>query len=100
MFSRFPHYRTEGQGPENHSSALAEALLTKKIAGAAVDVLNSEPPRQGNPLLDHQLTNLIITPHIAWASGEARQRILDQTTENIKAFKKRAPIRVVNNLPR
>ncbi|MFH0783986.1 MAG: D-2-hydroxyacid dehydrogenase [Pseudomonadota bacterium] len=78
-------------------AALAEALRSGKIAGAAVDVLSSEPPRQGNPLLDPLLTNLIITPHIAWASREARQRILDQTTENIKSFKIGAPIRSVNN---
>ncbi len=81
-------------------AALAKALLSRRIAGAAVDVLSNEPPRQGNPLLDPRLTNLIITPHIAWASREARQRILDQTAENIKAFKIGAPIRVVNTLSR
>ncbi len=79
--------------------ALATALLSGKIAGAAVDVLSSEPPRGGNPLLDPHLPNLILTPHIAWASREARQRIIDQTTENIQAFKAGAPIRVVNSLP-
>jgi glycerate dehydrogenase len=80
-------------------AALAKALRSGKIAGAAVDVLSSEPPRQGNPLLDPHLPNLILTPHIAWASREARLRIIDQTAENIRAFKAGAPIRVVNALP-
>lgn len=77
-------------------TALADALRAKKIAGAAVDVLSAEPPRQGNPLLAADLPNLIVTPHIAWASREARQRIIGQTAENIRAFKAGAPIRVVN----
>ena len=77
-------------------TALADALRAGKIAGAAVDVLSVEPPRQGNPLLAADLPNLIVTPHIAWASREARQRIIDQTTENIRAFKAGAPVRVVN----
>lgn len=76
-------------------NALAAALRSGEIAGAAVDVLSSEPPRQGNPLLDDELPNLILTPHIAWASQEARQRIIRQTQENIQAFKRGSPIRVV-----
>jgi glycerate dehydrogenase len=76
-------------------SALVEALQTKKIAGAAVDVLSIEPPKDSNPLLEAKLQNLIITPHIAWASREARQRIIDQTVENIRAFKAGRPIRTV-----
>jgi glycerate dehydrogenase len=76
-------------------SALVEALRTRKIAGAAVDVLSVEPPKDSNPLLEAKLPNLIITPHIAWASKEARQRIIDQTTENIQAFKAGKPIRTV-----
>jgi len=75
--------------------ALVNALRTKKIAGAATDVLSIEPPRDSNPLLDAKLPNLIITPHIAWASKEARQRIIDQTVENIQAFKMGKPIRTV-----
>jgi glycerate dehydrogenase len=73
--------------------ALVEALQKKKIAGAAVDVLSVEPPKESNPLLEAKLPNLVITPHIAWASKEARQRIIDQTVENIRAFKSGAPIR-------
>lgn len=76
-------------------AALLEALQTKKIAGAAVDVLSTEPPRDSNPLLDIKLPNLIVTPHIAWASKEARQRIIDQTVENIQAFKTGKPLRTV-----
>lgn len=73
--------------------ALVEALQKKEIAGAAVDVLSIEPPKASNPLLEVKLPNLVITPHIAWASKEARQRIIDQTVENIRAFKAGAPIR-------
>ncbi len=75
--------------------ALADALTARKIAGAAVDVLSVEPPRDSNPLLEAKLPNLIITPHVAWASKEARQRIIDQTVENIRAFRAGNPIRFV-----
>ncbi len=76
-------------------TALVKALQTKQIAGAAVDVLSVEPPTQSNPLLDAKLPNLIVTPHIAWASREARQRIIDQTVENIRSFKAGKPLRSV-----
>lgn len=76
-------------------AALVNALQTQKIAGAAVDVLSVEPPKDSNPLLEAKLTNLIITPHVAWASGHARQRIIDQTVENIQAFKAGKPVRTV-----
>lgn len=76
-------------------TALLDALQTQKIAGAAVDVLSVEPPKDSNPLLEAQLDNLIITPHIAWASDHARQRIIDQTVKNIQAFKAGKPIRTV-----
>ncbi len=75
--------------------ALVKALQTKTIAGAAVDVLSVEPPRASNPLLEAKLPNLIITPHIAWASKQARQNIIDQTVENIRAFKAGTPMRKV-----
>ncbi|MGB3225054.1 MAG: D-2-hydroxyacid dehydrogenase [Desulforhopalus sp.] len=78
-----------------NENALVEALQTKQIAGAAVDVLSVEPPKDSNPLLEAKLPNLIITPHIAWASREARQRIIDQTVENIRAFKAGNPVRTV-----
>lgn len=79
--------------------ALAEALRCGIIGGAAVDVLSVEPPRAGNPLLDRDLPNLIITPHVAWASKEARQRIIDQTVENIVAWNAGKPLRVVSPSP-
>lgn len=75
--------------------ALVRALKTGQIAGAGIDVLSVEPPIDSNPLLDESLPNLLVTPHIAWASSEARQRIIDQTVENIRAFKKGKPTRVV-----
>jgi glycerate dehydrogenase len=76
-------------------TALLDALKSGAIAGAAMDVLSVEPPTEGNPLLDEDLPNLIITPHVAWASKEARQTIIDQTVENITGWQKNAPVRVV-----
>ena len=77
-------------------AALAEALRAGKIAGAATDVLTVEPPKQGNVLLDSTIPNLIVTPHNAWGSVDARQRIVDQMVENVAAFKQGQPIRQVN----
>jgi glycerate dehydrogenase len=67
-------------------AALADALLTGKIAGAGIDVLSEEPPRSGNILLDLDLPNLIVTPHIAWASEPAQERLAGQLVGNIEAF--------------
>jgi glycerate dehydrogenase len=66
--------------------ALAAALRDNRLAGAGIDVLTTEPPREGNPLLADDIPNLIVTPHIAWASVESRQRLLDQIGLNIAAF--------------
>lgn len=71
--------------------ALAEALREGRIAGAGCDVLSAEPPRAGNPLLELDLPNLILTPHIAWASREAMQILADQLIDNIEAFVRGAP---------
>ena len=68
------------------SQALAEALRNGDIAAAAVDVLPCEPPRRGDPLLDYDGPNLIVTPHIAWGTQEARQAAIDELTENIRSF--------------
>lgn len=65
---------------------LLEYLNNGRIAGAAIDVIQGEPPRQDNVMLRHQPGNLIVTPHIAWASRESRQRLLDQLAGNIDNF--------------
>ena len=66
--------------------ALLHALKENLIGGAGIDVLSEEPPVNGNVLLDADLPNLIVTPHIAWATREARQRAIDAMAENIRAF--------------
>lgn len=66
--------------------ALIDALQEGTIAGAAVDVLREEPPVSGNPLLDLDLPNFIVTPHVAWASNEAVQALADQVIDNLEAF--------------
>ncbi|MFT7338775.1 MAG: glycerate dehydrogenase [Marinobacter maritimus] len=66
--------------------ALAHALRNRVIGGAGFDVLTEEPPRNGNPLLAGDIPNLIITPHSAWASREARQRIVDITAQNLASL--------------
>jgi glycerate dehydrogenase len=70
---------------------LVTALREGLIAGAGVDVLSEEPPRNGNPLLSAGLPNLLVTPHCAWASREARQRILDITANSIACFRQGKP---------
>lgn len=73
---------------------LAEALNAGVIAGAGVDVVSTEPPVAGNPLFGVQ--NCIVTPHIAWASREARDRLLRSVVENVKGYLTGQPINVVN----
>jgi len=67
-------------------AALAEALRDGGIGGAGIDVLSAEPPVGGNPLLGPDIPNLIVTPHIAWAAREARQRALDEVVANVTDF--------------
>lgn len=67
-------------------AALADALRRGVIGGAGIDVLSEEPPVNGNPLLADDIPNLIVTPHIAWAAREARQRAIDGMAENIESF--------------
>jgi glycerate dehydrogenase len=69
-----------------NEAALIDALKKGLIAGAAFDVLSEEPPRHSNPLLEADLQNLIITPHVAWASLEAMNTLADQLVENLEAF--------------
>ncbi|SEO85819.1 hydroxypyruvate reductase [Methylobacterium sp. ap11] len=76
-------------------AALAEALQAGTIGGAGFDVLTSEPPRDDNPLLALDVPNLIITPHVAWASQQAMQILADQLVDNIEAFVAGRPQNVV-----
>jgi len=78
-----------------HEQALVEALEDGVIAGAGVDVLTEEPPKNGNPLLSPEIPNLIVTPHSAWVAKESRQRLIVQVVENIKAFLAGEPSNVV-----
>lgn len=68
------------------SAALVEALQNGRLAGAAIDVLAKEPPRHGDPILDYTGDNLIVTPHIAWGTSEARQNAIDELAANVEAF--------------
>lgn len=77
-------------------AALIEALKSGRIAGAGFDVLSVEPPREGNPLLDLDLPNFILTPHVAWGSREAMQTLADQLVDNIDAFVAGTPSNVVS----
>lgn len=67
--------------------ALAAALRSGRLGGAGVDVLSREPPPADNPLLAPDIPGLIVTPHTAWSSREARQRVLDEIAANIAAFR-------------
>ncbi|HET8691644.1 MAG TPA: D-2-hydroxyacid dehydrogenase [Steroidobacteraceae bacterium] len=68
------------------AAALAEALKAGRLGGAGIDVLEREPPPPGHPLLDPAVPNLILTPHVAWAAREARQRCLDELALNVESF--------------
>jgi len=75
--------------------ALIEALKNGRLAGAGIDVLRNEPPREGNPLLEVDLPNLIVTPHNAWASRQAMQTLADQLVDNLEAFVHGSPQNLV-----
>lgn len=78
-------------------AALLQSLSSGHIAGAAIDVLREEPPVHGNPLLDYQQPNLIITPHTAWASRESRQRLLGLLADNISNFLQNKPFNQITD---
>jgi glycerate dehydrogenase len=68
------------------AAALAAALKAGRLGGAGIDVLEREPPPADHPLLDPAIPNLIVTPHVAWAAREARQRCLDELALNVESF--------------
>jgi glycerate dehydrogenase len=82
------------RGPIIVDEDLADALNNDVIAGAGIDVLSAEPPPKDNPLFGAK--NCIITPHIAWATKEARERLMDITVNNLTAFLNGNPVNVVN----
>jgi glycerate dehydrogenase len=82
------------RGPLVVEKDLADALNRGRLAGAAVDVLSSEPPSLDNPLLHAK--NCIVTPHIAWATKEARARLVDTAVANLRAFLSGHPVNFVN----
>jgi glycerate dehydrogenase len=75
--------------------ALLDALRSGRLAGAGIDVLRVEPPREGSPLLDADLPNLIVTPHNAWASKQAMQTLGSQLVDNLEAFVRGEPRNLV-----
>lgn len=75
--------------------ALLQALKAKKIAGAGLDVLEEEPPSVHNALISYQSEKLIITPHVAWASRQSRQRLVHEIAENIRAYNMSSPRNLV-----
>ena len=77
-------------------SALAQALKSGQIAGAAIDVLGDEPPHDDNPLLQLSLPSLLVTPHIAWAGINARQALINEVAANIRAFLDGTPRNLVS----
>ena len=82
------------RGPLLQDEAVADALNEGKLGGAAMDVLVEEPPKADNPLLSSK--NCIITPHVAWATKEARGRLMDIASANVKAFLEGKPQNVVS----
>ncbi|MCK9176005.1 MAG: D-2-hydroxyacid dehydrogenase [Desulforhopalus sp.] len=76
-------------------AALADTLRAGRIGGAGIDVLSTEPPTAGNPLLDPTLPQLIVTPHIAWGADSAITNLIGQVVENINRYAEGAPVRQV-----
>ena len=83
-----------GRGPLVNEQDVAEALRKGYLAGYGADVLSEEPPRSDNPLLT--APNAFITPHIAWATAEARKRLMDIAVHNVEAFIKGNPVNIVS----
>lgn len=94
MMKRSAFLLNTSRGPIVVDEDLAAALNNDIIAGAGIDVLSVEPPSENNPLF--KAKNCIITPHIAWATKEARTRLMNIVVKNVSAFQKGSPINVVN----
>ena len=84
----------DSRGPLIVEEDLRDALNSGKVGGAAVDVVSTEPIRMDNPLLEAK--NVIITPHIAWAPRESRQRLMSIAADNLKCFLEGKPQNIVN----
>jgi glycerate dehydrogenase len=93
MMKKSAYIINTGRGGLVDEEALADALNSGQIAGAGLDVLSTEPPPADHPLLT--AAHCAITPHHAWATGAARQRLLDIVVDNVKAYLQGAPINVV-----
>ena len=83
-----------GRGPLVNEADVADALRSGQLGGYGADVMCKEPPAEDNPLFS--APNAYITPHIAWATYEARQRLMDIAVGNVKAFIEGSPVNVVN----
>jgi glycerate dehydrogenase len=82
-----------GRGPLVEEAALADALNSGRLGGAALDVLSVEPPPEGHPLLSAR--NTLLTPHIGWATTAARRRLMDSVVANLRSFLAGTPVNVV-----
>jgi glycerate dehydrogenase len=82
------------RGPLVVEQDLADALEQGRLAGAGIDVLPAEPPPEKSPLLTAK--NCLVTPHIAWSTREARQRLMNLAVENVRSFTSGTPQNIVN----
>lgn len=86
-----------GRGGIVNEDDLLEALNSGKLKAAAIDVLTVEPPDKENPIIKNQPDNLLITPHVAWASRQARQNLVNQVVEILKSADRGSLINRVNS---